>query len=233
MFRHGVQHRSQDRLKALHGGCRHVAAGYRKVCARARRAGYRINRKRVARLLRIWGFCRARRRPHPKAQGRPFEITKPDELWQTDLTALWCGEDGWAYFTAVLDCYDRSILGWCFTRRCRALDVVVALEHAHAAAYPHLVEPAEVGVVLRHDNGTQFTAGRYLDTAAVLGIKLSRTAYRHPDGNAFAEHLYRTYKEECVWPNEFASFATRRARQPGPARRRPGHPSLPSLRWAY
>lgn len=39
-----------------------------------------------------------------------------------------------------------------------------------------------------------------------LGIKLSRTAYRHPDGNAFIERLYRTYKEECVWPNEFNSY---------------------------
>jgi putative transposase len=32
---------------------------------------------------------------------------------------------------------------------------------------------------------------------------VSRTAYRHPDGNAFIERLYRTLKEECVWPNDF------------------------------
>lgn len=185
---------------------RHVAAGYRKICARARRRGYVINKKRVQRLLRCWGFCRARRRPHPKAQGRPFEISAPNELWQTDLTAVWCGEDGWAYFTAVLDCYCRSILGWCFTPRCRALDVVVALEHAHAIAYPHLVDVADVTVVLRHDNGTQFTSWRYRDTAAALGVKLSRTAYRHPDGNAFVERVYKTLKEECVWTNEFNSF---------------------------
>jgi hypothetical protein len=37
------------------------------------------------------------------------------ELWQTDLTAVWCGEGGWDYFTAVLACSDRSILGWYFT----------------------------------------------------------------------------------------------------------------------
>ena len=37
-------------------------------------------------------------------------------------------------------------------------------------------------------------------------VTLSRTAYRHPDGNAFIERLYRTLKEECVWPNDFASF---------------------------
>ncbi len=41
---------------------------------------------------------------------------------------------------------------------------------------------------------------------AVSASKLSRTAYRHPDGNAFIERLYRTLKEECVWPNDFDSF---------------------------
>jgi putative transposase len=61
-------------------------------------------------------------------------------------------------------------------------------------------------VVLRHDNGTQFTSIHYRDVATALGLKLSRTAYRHPDGNAFIERLYRTLKEECVWPNDFQSF---------------------------
>jgi len=119
---------------------------------------------------------------------------------------VWCGEDGWAYFTAVIDCYDRSILGWCFTRRCRALDVEEAMRNAWASTWPHGIDPEKVTVVLRHDNGTQFTAGRYRSTAADLGIQLSRTAYRHPDGNAFIERLYRTYKEECVWPHDFASY---------------------------
>jgi len=186
---------------------RHPAAGYRKICARARRAGFVLNRKKAARLLREWGFLRRVARPHPKAQGRPFEVNAPNVLWQTDLTSVWCGEDGWAYMTAVIDCYDRSILGWTFTLRCRAKDVSVALEHAWATAWPHGPAPDErITVVCRHDNGTQFTANHYRETAAALGIRLSRTAYRHPDGNAFVERLYRTLKEECVWPNDFDSY---------------------------
>jgi putative transposase len=187
---------------------RHPAAGYRKLCSRIRKKGWPVNRKRVARLLRLWGFTRKRKRPHPKAQGRPFDVTAPNQLWQTDLTAVWCGEDGWAYFTAVIDCFDRSILGWCFTRRCRALDVEAAMAMAWSTAFPYGIESidGEIAVVLRHDNGTQFTANRYRELAETLGIKLSRTAYRHPDGNAFIERLYRTLKEECVWPNDFDSF---------------------------
>jgi putative transposase len=186
---------------------RHPAAGYRKVCSRARRAGYVVNRKKVARLLKAWGFMRARPKPHPKAQGRPFNVIAPNTLWQTDMTSVWCGEDGWAYFTAVIDCFDRSILGWTFTARCRAKDLSPALGQAWATAWPHGPDPDQpVTVVLRHDNGTQFTSTHYRDVAADLGVKLSRTAYRHPDGNAFIERLYRTLKEECVWANDFTDF---------------------------
>lgn len=60
---------------------RHPAAGYRKLCARLRRAGWLVNRKRIARLLRAWGFQRRKAKRHPKAQGRPFDITAPNELW--------------------------------------------------------------------------------------------------------------------------------------------------------
>jgi len=186
---------------------RHPAAGYRKIRSRARRAGFVVNRKKVARLRREWGFTRRAPKPHPKAQGRPFNVIAPNVLWQTDLTSVWCGEDGWAYFCAVIDCYDRSILGWTFTSRCRARDVSPALEHAWATAWPHGPDPDQpIAVVCRHDNGTQFTATHYREVATGLGIKLSRTAYRHPDGNAFIERLYRTLKEECVWPNDFCTF---------------------------
>jgi len=60
--------------------------------------------------------------------------------------------------------------------------------------------------VLRHDNGAQFTAERYRENAAALGITLSRTAYRHPDPNAFIERLHRPLTEERDWPDDFASY---------------------------
>lgn len=64
---------------------RHVANGYRMLTARLRRHGYLVNRKKVQRLLRVWGVTVPARRPHPKAQGRPFEIDRSNALWQTDL----------------------------------------------------------------------------------------------------------------------------------------------------
>ena len=204
-MRLGPQHCEVD--TAIHVlAMRHPAAGYRKITARARRAGYVLNRKKTARLLKAWGFLRARRKPHPKAQGKPFDITASNQLWQTDMTAIWCGEDGWGYFTAVIDCHDRVLLGWSFTLRCRAADVSPALEMAWSAAFPHGPAVDQEAVTVRHDNGTQFTSSHYRDAAGALGLRLSRTAYRHPDGNAFIERMFRTLKEEAVWPNEFDSF---------------------------
>ena len=40
---------------------RHVAYGYRRLWAKLRRAGYVVNRKRVQRLLRLWGYGRSAR----------------------------------------------------------------------------------------------------------------------------------------------------------------------------
>ncbi|HEX9695924.1 MAG TPA: integrase core domain-containing protein [Actinomycetota bacterium] len=61
-------------------------------------------------------------------------------------------------------------------------------------------------VVLRHDNGTQFTSYLYHDVAAALDVKLSRTAYRHPDGTASIERTFLSQKTECVWPEEFENL---------------------------
>ena len=74
-----------------------ATAGFGPSCARR----LRVNRKRTQRLLKLWGYGLTRRRPHPKAQGQPFDVTALNQLWQTDMTAIWCGEDGWGYLTAA------------------------------------------------------------------------------------------------------------------------------------
>jgi transposase InsO family protein len=95
-------------------------------------------------------------------------------------TAIWCGEDGWDRLTAMLDCFDRSRLGWSMTPRCRARDFSPAMAMAWSTAWPYGPEAPATGV-LRHDNGTQFASEHYCEVAQRLGIKLSRTRYRHPD----------------------------------------------------
>ena len=49
-----------------------------------------------------------------------------------------------------------------------------------------------------HDHGTQFTSKHYREVADALGVKLSRTRYRHPDGNALVERIFLSLKREKV-----------------------------------
>jgi transposase InsO family protein len=102
------------------------------------------------------------------------------------------------------------MLGWSMTPRCRARDFSPAMEMAWSTAWPYGPETPPT-VVLRHDNGTQFTSEHYREVARRLGIKLSRTRYRNPDGNALVERIFLSLKQEEVWPQDFASFAEAQA----------------------
>jgi hypothetical protein len=69
----------------------------------------------------------------------------------------------------VIDCFDRSILGWSFSLRCRAKDCSPAMAMAWGNDFPHGVDSdQEIAVRLRHDNGTQFTS-HHRSTTSVVG----------------------------------------------------------------
>lgn len=73
---------------------RHLHFGYRRITALLRWASRRVDRKRVLRLMRERRFCVPHtRRRRPPRQGH-IEVAGPNRLWQTDLTKVWCGQDG-------------------------------------------------------------------------------------------------------------------------------------------
>jgi NAD(P)-dependent dehydrogenase (short-subunit alcohol dehydrogenase family) len=41
---------------------------------------------------------------------------RPNERWAIDTTHLFCGRDGWCHLTAIIDCCDRTIVGWRLSR---------------------------------------------------------------------------------------------------------------------
>jgi len=51
------------------------------------------------------------------------------------MTSIWCGEDGWDDFTAGIGTYDRVLLRWLFTHRCRVADVSPSWRMAWATAF--------------------------------------------------------------------------------------------------
>jgi len=117
-----------------------LAYGYRRVTWwLQRKKGLPVNQKRVLRVMRERGLLvrsrrlRARRR---KEWGR-VETSRPNEIWQSDMTKIWAGSAvGWAYLVSVIDCCTREIVGWNLSHRCRTEDALAAVEQAVLARLP-------------------------------------------------------------------------------------------------
>ncbi|WP_236018429.1 DDE-type integrase/transposase/recombinase, partial [Alicyclobacillus suci] len=61
-----------------------------------------------------------------------------------DMTKIWCGKDGWGYLFAVIDAYDREIVGYSFSRYCRTEELLQAVDNAFNYRFPSGVRGANL-----------------------------------------------------------------------------------------
>ena len=94
-------------------------AGLRMITARVRRKSVGpVNRKKIHRILKLNGW-QVRQRPQghrPRVQGWVSRASRPNERWAIDTTHLFTSRDGWCHLTAIIDCCDRTIVGWRLSR---------------------------------------------------------------------------------------------------------------------
>lgn len=179
--------------------------GHRKVRAILRmRHAKAVSGKRVYRIMKQAGLCMPASHSHKKLfRGIPFsyklEAERPDQLWGIDMTYIWCGADGWGYFHGVIDHYDKTLLGYTFSRSCKAQGAVLAIAEATMNRIPKDLE-------LRSDNGCHYGAKVFREELRRLGISHTRTMVNTPKGNAIIERFFRSLKEECVWQHQFQNF---------------------------
>lgn len=194
----------------------HPTFGYRRLWALLRADGVKVNRKAVYRVLRLKGWFVHQRMvtPRPRVRGCVSRAQRSNERWAMDVTHIDCGRDGWAHLAAVIDCYDREIVGYELALRGRAKEAERALEAACIARFGTLRPTGDTPVV-RSDNGLIFQSRRF--RAACRTYRLSQefiTPYT-PEQNGLIERFFRSLKEECIWQHRFADFqqANRTIRQ--------------------
>ncbi len=150
--------------------------GYRMVTALVcRRLGVAVNRKRVLRVLRERKLIQRRRPLERRKRPGFFRVERPRQLWQLDMTSVWVAEHGWCYLNAIIDCCTREIVAWELSLRCRADEAIALVDRAVAV---HGIQPGEL--TLGSDNGSAFTARRFREKLAGLGIRHRRGGYRDP-----------------------------------------------------
>lgn len=184
---------------------KYPAIGYRKVYAILNwRYGVSCHRNKVNELMTEMGLSQAIQGGTKKLfKGIPFslkmETERSNQLWGIDMTYIWCGADAWCYFHGVIDHHDKTLLGYNFSRSCKAIGGVMALAEA---SVKRPVDDLE----LRSDNGCHYGSRVFQDELKRLGIRHTRTMVNTPKGNAVIERFFKSLKQECVWQHQFKNY---------------------------
>ena len=184
-----------------------------------RRAGLVVNRKRVARLMRLHGMSgRFRARtcrttfPGPDGYqipdllGRRFDPGAPDIAWCQDITYI-ATREGWLYLASVLDVGSRRLLGYSMADHMRTTLVLDALGMAIAARGG---DHAVGGVIAHADRGSQYTSNEYIDFCQDRQMRPSVGRTGVCWDNAVAESFWESLKRECIQGRVFATRADAR-----------------------
>jgi putative transposase len=203
------------RIRELHKA-NYYAYGYRRMWKALLRAGERVPRCRVQRLMRAHGIEGAKRRgkpwrttkPDPAARRRPdlverdFTAEGPNELWVADLSYLRCWE-GLVFFAFVIDAFSRKVVGLQLAGHMRTTLVLDALRMAL-----HLRGPgADVALVHHSDRGSQYTSIDYTQTLADHGVLASVGSVGDAYDNALAESFVDSFKTELITDRVWRSRA--------------------------
>ncbi len=188
----------------------HPTFGYRHLWALLRGQGLRVNRKAVYRVLKLkrWLVHQRPCTPRPRARGLVSRATQSNARWAMDVTHVLCGQDGWAHLAAVIDCYDRELIGYEFALRGRAKEAERAVEEACLARFGTL-RPA-TAPILRSDNGLIFQSRRFRAACRDYRLRQEFITPYTPQQNGLIERFFRSFKDECVWQHQFHYFARAR-----------------------
>lgn len=182
--------------------------GYRRLGQELRRKGWRVNAKRVRRLMRQMGLQVKRRGRRPVTTNsrhglgrfpnliRGLSVTRPDQVWAADVTYVRLRRE-WVYLAVILDVYTRSIRGWHLSRSLDQELTRLALEKALARNVPE---------IHHSDQGVQYVASPYVERLREAHVEVSMADSGQPTQNPHAERLIRTIKEEEIELSEYDNF---------------------------
>jgi putative transposase len=166
--------------------------------------GYKINRKRLRRLMRIQGWQtlyprRCTTRSDAAAYKYPYllkglPIERKNQVWAIDITYLPM-KRGFMYLCAVIDLQTRYVVGWGISNSMTAewcTEIVAEAIEIHG-------KPE----IINSDQGSQFTSEAYIGLLKAQEIQISMDGKGRAVDNIFIERLWRTVKYEHIYLNVY------------------------------
>jgi len=184
--------------------------GSRRMTAHLRRKGYKVNRKRVRRLMREMGIKAIYRGPKTSVPPREvlstqnlvedLQIERPNQVWYTDITYVRI-PGGFCYAVAIMDGYSKKVLSM---KHSNTLDRMFCVEAAEEAVrkygYPEIIHA---------DKGRQFLSKDFLEVFKDdSGREISKPSFGDKGyrDNIYIERFWRSYKYECLYLRDVSSL---------------------------
>ena len=198
-------------IRAVHAESRGTY-GSPRIHRALRRRGYRVGKKRVARLMRrhdIKARVATIRYTNPAIQrffGRlrneqlEIELSGPNQVWVGDITYLKVGAV-YRYLAVVMDKYSRRVVGWSYGPRKDVALTLRALNRAVASRRP------KRGLVFHTDRGTEYAAGAFKERLAELHFVQSMNRPGKVTDNAFIESFFHSMKSDIYHGVRFTDDA--------------------------
>lgn len=177
--------------------------GYRRVALHLRE-----NKKKVQRVMRLFGIKAYRRRGRRWKKSKKQAVVYPNLLmqivpsyphhvWVADFTHLFFkGKD--IRVATTMDVYTRDIVGLAIGTRGGTVLVTQALCTA-LLAHPR-------PIIFHSDNGVEYNAISFRELLTNIGIAISRSKKGCPWENGYQESFYDKFKVDLGDPNRFTTL---------------------------
>lgn len=177
--------------------------GYRRMTVYLQNLGFRVNHKRVRRLMRKLGLEAIYPKPNLSKPGKDH-LTYPyllrgvlieysDQVWATDITYIRMGS-GFIYLLVIMDWHSRFVIEMEVSNSLEASVFVETLKRALKKGKPE---------IFNSDQGSQFTAIEWLRVLQENKIQISMDGRGRCFDNIFVERLWRSVKQEEVYLKEY------------------------------
>ena len=149
----------------------------------------------IAQLCRWFGVARSSFYYAPEDPKEPvIDAALSEEIRK------FCGLDGWCHLTAIIDCWDRTIVGWRLSKTGVAKVAAAALEEALRGRG---IDATANDLTLRSDNGLVFGAKPFVAVVRRYGLDQEYITPYTPEQNGMIERFFGSLEAECVWLHRF------------------------------
>jgi putative transposase len=167
-------------------------------------AGFKVNKKRVRRLMKLMNWQTIYREPHTTISDkthykypyllRGLKIERCNQVWAMDITYIPM-KTGFMYLTAIIDLHSRYVVQWSLSNTMSAQWCTEVLQEA--------IKNHGIPEIFNTDQGSQFTSEVFINTLKDNGINISMDGKGRALDNIFIERLWRSVKYENVYLNVY------------------------------